>query len=162
MCQIVQKNGQNKNAYNSCCNDALQLTFRNRSVWPIRSCEANLSRMDTESHYSLLRDKLDALGFHQPLPIGSLAIVSALLNDLVLTTKHFKDAKTQINQLNKVIRWNECIDVHRLTDNVLCFRKRLPGNWASNHINVTIRNCWPNAMDCIWRWWSSATQPTHK
>lgn len=58
--------------------------------------------MDTESHYSLLRDKLDALGFHQPLPIGSLAIVSALLNDLVLTTKNFKDAKTQINQLTKV------------------------------------------------------------
>lgn len=59
--------------------------------------------MDTESHYSLLREKLDALGFHQPLPIGSLTIVSALLNDLVLTTKNFKNAKTQIEQLNKVI-----------------------------------------------------------
>lgn len=58
--------------------------------------------MDIESHYSLLRDKLDALGFHQPLPIGSLTIVSALLNDLVLTTKNFKDAKSQINQLKKV------------------------------------------------------------
>lgn len=58
--------------------------------------------MDIDARHSLLRAKLNNLGFTQPLPIGSLAIVSALLDDLVLTNKQLKDAKKTIATLEKV------------------------------------------------------------
>lgn len=58
--------------------------------------------MDIDARHSLLREKLNNLGFTQPLPIGSLAIVSALLDDLILTNKHLKDAKKTIATLEKV------------------------------------------------------------
>lgn len=55
-----------------------------------------------EQRYSLLRSKLTNLGFTQPLPLGSIAIVSALLDDLILTDKNLKDAKKKICELEKV------------------------------------------------------------
>lgn len=58
--------------------------------------------MDIDARFSLLREKLNGLGFTQPLPIGSLAIVSALLDDLILTNKNLKDAKNKISKLEKV------------------------------------------------------------
>lgn len=61
--------------------------------------------MDVDARYSLLRDKLDTLGFTQPLPIGSLAIVAAILDDLILTTNSLKHAKKEVSQLREVNRF---------------------------------------------------------
>lgn len=58
--------------------------------------------MDIDARHTLLREKLNSLGFTQPLPFGSLAIVSALLDDLILTNENLKDAKKSIAELNKV------------------------------------------------------------
>lgn len=60
------------------------------------------SMMDIDARHSLLRDKLNNYGFTQPLPIGSIAIVSALLDDLILTNKNLKDAKKTIAELQRV------------------------------------------------------------
>lgn len=59
--------------------------------------------MDVDARYSVLREKLDTLGFTQPLPIGSLAVVTAILDDLILTTNSLKHAKREIIQLKEVI-----------------------------------------------------------
>lgn len=58
--------------------------------------------MNIDARHKLLREKLDSLGFTQPLPIGSLAIVSALLDDLVLGTKKLKEAKQTNASLEQV------------------------------------------------------------
>lgn len=58
--------------------------------------------MNADNRYSLLRNKLDTLGFTQPLPIGALSIVSAILDDLVLTTNSLKRAKDEVAQLQEV------------------------------------------------------------
>lgn len=58
--------------------------------------------MDIDARHTLLREKLNSLGFTQPLPFGSLAIVSALLDDLILTNKNLKDAKKTISEFEKV------------------------------------------------------------
>lgn len=60
------------------------------------------SMMDIEARHSLLREKLNNYGFTQPLPIGSIAVVSALLDDLILTNKNLKDAKKTIDELKRV------------------------------------------------------------
>lgn len=59
--------------------------------------------MDLDARHSFLREKLDTLGFTQPLPYGSLAIVSAILDDLIVTTNNLKKSKKQILQLNEVL-----------------------------------------------------------
>lgn len=72
--------------------------------------------MDIEARHALLRSKLDKLGFNQPLPIGSFAIVTALLNDLVLTTSSLKAAKDEISRLNEVRnRYTRCLKTHILS-----------------------------------------------
>lgn len=58
--------------------------------------------MDIDARHTLLREKLNSLGFTQPLPFGSLAIVSALLDDLILTNKNLKHANKSISELEKV------------------------------------------------------------
>lgn len=58
--------------------------------------------MNIDTRHSMLRNKLETLGFTQPLPIGALAIVSAILDDLILTTNSLKRAKEEISQLNEV------------------------------------------------------------
>lgn len=58
--------------------------------------------MNLDNRYALLRNKLDNLGFSQPLPIGALSIVSAILDDLILTTNSLKRAKDEIVQLQEV------------------------------------------------------------
>lgn len=58
--------------------------------------------MDLDSRYSLVRDKLYTLGFDQPLPIGSLGLVTALLDDLVKTTSNLKATKDENKQLLEV------------------------------------------------------------
>lgn len=58
--------------------------------------------MDIEARHTFLREKLNSYGFTQPLPVGSIAIVSALLDDLILTNKHLKDAKKTNAELEKV------------------------------------------------------------
>lgn len=75
----------------------------NNRVYVTNSFIPNKSMMDINERHSLLRDKLNNLGFTQPLPFGSLAIVSALLDDLILTNKNLKDARKTISQLEKVV-----------------------------------------------------------
>lgn len=58
--------------------------------------------MDIDARYSLLREKLNNLGFTQPLPFSSTSIVSALLDDLILTNRNLKVAKKKISELEKV------------------------------------------------------------
>lgn len=72
--------------------------------------------MDIDARHSFLREKLNSLGFTQPLPFGSLAIVSALLDDLILTTKNLKDAKRTVSELEKVTSTQYC--VHTQTRNI--------------------------------------------
>lgn len=73
--------------------------------------------MDIDARHSLLREKLNSLGFTQPLPFGSLAVVSALLDDLILTNKNFKDAKKTISELEKVTLIAHC-DPRALTNEI--------------------------------------------
>lgn len=66
------------------------------------SVKSNKFKMNIDARHKLLREKLDSLGFSQPLPIGSLAIVSALLDDLVLSNKKINEAKQTIATLGQV------------------------------------------------------------
>lgn len=55
-----------------------------------------------ESRYKDLREQLYTLGFHQQLPIGSIGIVSALLEDLIKVTDSYKKSKQTVNNLLEV------------------------------------------------------------
>ncbi|XP_063697169.1 centrosomal protein of 135 kDa-like [Culicoides brevitarsis] len=48
-----------------------------------------------------LRKHLDKLGFHQPLPIGAIGLVSALVDDLIQTTESLREAKQEIAHLKQ-------------------------------------------------------------
>lgn len=50
-----------------------------------------------------LREKLYTLGFHQQLPIGSMSIVSALLEDLIKVTDSYKQSKETVKNLLEVL-----------------------------------------------------------
>lgn len=58
--------------------------------------------MNLDKRYTLLRDKLDNLGFSQPLPIGALSIVSSILDELIFTSNSLQNAKQKINALKEV------------------------------------------------------------
>lgn len=58
--------------------------------------------MDINARHTLLREKLDKLGFTQPLPIASLPIVSAILDDLILSNNKLKEFKKTITKYEKV------------------------------------------------------------
>lgn len=49
-----------------------------------------------------IRQKLDALGFCQPLPTGALGVVGAILEDLLKTTDSLKKLKNENKQLLEV------------------------------------------------------------
>ena len=59
--------------------------------------------MNFDTEYSKIREQLYKLGFDQPLPIGSLPIVTALLDDLIIQTSHLKKTKDANNKLLEVI-----------------------------------------------------------
>lgn len=63
---------------------------------------SNRSTMDLDAEYSQVREDLYKLGYHQPVPIGSLAIVKALLGDLVKTTINLKKLNEANQHLLKV------------------------------------------------------------
>lgn len=58
--------------------------------------------MDIDVEQSSLREKLIGLGFTQSLPFGSVAIVSKLLDDLILSKRDLKNARKMIIELEKV------------------------------------------------------------
>lgn len=58
--------------------------------------------MDLDSRYSLVRDQLYRLGFEQPLPIGSLPIVTALLESSVKTDAALRQCKDENKKLLEV------------------------------------------------------------
>uniref|UniRef100_A0A336K4M7 CSON010707 protein n=1 Tax=Culicoides sonorensis TaxID=179676 RepID=A0A336K4M7_CULSO len=55
--------------------------------------------MSLDERHLQLRKHLDKLGFNQPLPIGAIGLVSALVDDLIQTTESLKEAKVEIAQL---------------------------------------------------------------
>lgn len=61
--------------------------------------------MDINARHSLLREKLDELGFTQPLPIASIALVSAILDDLLLANNKLKETKRYAAKLEKVCQF---------------------------------------------------------
>lgn len=52
-----------------------------------------------EMKHNGLRKRLDILGFSQPLPLGAVPLVGALLEDLIKTTESLKAAKDQVHGL---------------------------------------------------------------
>lgn len=60
--------------------------------------------MNLDAEYKQVREDLYQMGFNQPLPIGSLALVQALLGDLVKTTNSLKRLNDENQQLLKVIQ----------------------------------------------------------
>lgn len=60
------------------------------------------SSLEVEDRHLHLRHKLDTLGFCQPLPIGAIGLVGAILDDLVQTTDSLKLAKDEIRELRDV------------------------------------------------------------
>lgn len=64
----------------------------------------NSEKMDINARHSLLREKLDKFGFTQPLPIASIALVSAILDDLLLANTKLKESKEYIARFEKVCR----------------------------------------------------------
>ncbi|CRK90380.1 CLUMA_CG003994, isoform A [Clunio marinus] len=56
--------------------------------------------MDSDVKFNYLRQKLNLLGYeYQTLPISAIGIVSAILDDLIITTEALKDSKDQISKL---------------------------------------------------------------
>uniref|UniRef100_A0A499FV14 Centrosomal protein of 135 kDa n=1 Tax=Anopheles farauti TaxID=69004 RepID=A0A499FV14_9DIPT len=57
--------------------------------------------MEIEARHSDLRNRLDGLGFGQPLPLSAIGIVSAILDDLIQTSEKLKSANQQIELLHQ-------------------------------------------------------------
>lgn len=58
--------------------------------------------MDLDTRYTITRERAYSLGFDQPLPIGSLAIVTALLDELLQSSANLKNAQASNRQLHEV------------------------------------------------------------
>jgi hypothetical protein len=56
--------------------------------------------MNAGTKYEYVRQKLDLLGYdNQTLPVSAIAIVSGILDDLIITTEGLKKSKDEIAQL---------------------------------------------------------------
>ncbi|XP_055384228.1 centrosomal protein of 135 kDa [Condylostylus longicornis] len=55
--------------------------------------------MNIDGIFNNLRQKLDVLGYTQPLPLSALSLVSSIFEDLVKTTESLRDAKKKISEL---------------------------------------------------------------
>lgn len=56
--------------------------------------------MDAGTKYDYVRQKLDLLGYeNQSLPISAIAVVSTVLDDLIVTTEALKNSKDEITKL---------------------------------------------------------------
>lgn len=72
-----------------------------------------------DARYALVRDQLYQLGFEQPMPLGSLALVSTLLEDLVKTTGNLKRFDEENQQLKKVGTGRSTVYTNMLTSNAI-------------------------------------------
>ncbi|KAJ6642911.1 Centrosomal protein of 135 kDa [Pseudolycoriella hygida] len=67
-----------------------------------------------DSRYKDVREQLYTLGFHQQLPIGSMSIVSALLEDLIKVTDRYKQSKETVqNLLEEKNAWDLGIEPYK-------------------------------------------------
>uniref|UniRef100_A0A182N2Z7 Centrosomal protein of 135 kDa n=1 Tax=Anopheles dirus TaxID=7168 RepID=A0A182N2Z7_9DIPT len=57
--------------------------------------------MEIEARHNDLRNRLDGLGFGQPLPLSAIGIVSAILDDLIQTSEKLKCSNQQIELLHQ-------------------------------------------------------------
>ena len=55
---------------------------------------------NAEKKFLLLKKRLDALHYCQPLSIDSAALVDRLLNDLIKTTEGYQNLKKQLDENN--------------------------------------------------------------
>lgn len=82
--------------------------------------------MDLDSRYQSVRDQLYQLGFEQPLPIGSLPIVTALLESSVKTDAALRQCKEQNKKLLEVsVRLSFCVKVTTQKHLILSGKSRM-------------------------------------
>lgn len=99
--------------------------------------------MDLDTRYAITRDRAYSLGFEQPLPIGSLAIVTALLDELVQTSGNLKHAQAANKQLQEVSR--RCIDILEFSHSLIIFR--------SSYTNIFLFVSRIIAKGCLGTWY---------
>lgn len=65
-----------------------------------------------DAHYNRIREQLYVLGFDQPLPLGAVALVGRMLDDLVQTTAALQRTEAANAQLMQVRAYFFLRDVH--------------------------------------------------
>lgn len=74
----------------------------------------------SEMKHNGLRKRLDVLGFTQPLPLGAVPLVGAILEDLIQTTETLKDHKDQIHKLlQEKNAWNLGVESYKCDNSKL-------------------------------------------
>lgn len=67
-----------------------------------------------------LRKRLDVLGFSQPLPLGAVPLVGAILEDLIRTTESLKQHKDQVhNFLQEKSAWELGVEAYKCDNSKL-------------------------------------------
>ena len=74
----------------------------------------------SEMKHNGLRKRLDVLGFTQPLPLGAVPLVGALLDDLIQTTESLKHHKDQVhNLLQEKNAWELGVEAYKCDNSKL-------------------------------------------
>lgn len=74
----------------------------------------------SEMKHNGLRKRLDILGFPQPLPLGAVPLVGAILEDLIKTTESLKQHKVQIhNLLQEKKAWDLGVEAYKCDNSKL-------------------------------------------
>lgn len=74
----------------------------------------------SEMKHNGLRKRLDVLGFTQPLPLGAVPLVGAILEDLIRTTETLKGHKDQVhNLLQEKKAWDLGVEAYKCDNSKL-------------------------------------------
>lgn len=74
----------------------------------------------SEMKHNGLRKRLDVLGFTQPLPLGAVPLVGAILEDLIQTTESLKHHKDQVhNLLQEKKAWDLGVEAYKCDNSKL-------------------------------------------
>lgn len=74
----------------------------------------------SEMKHNGLRKRLDVLGFTQPLPLGAVPLVGAILEDLIRTTESLKNHKDQVhNLLQEKKAWDLGVEAYKCDNSKL-------------------------------------------
>ncbi|XP_055902694.1 centrosomal protein of 135 kDa [Eupeodes corollae] len=87
--------------------------------------------MSVDCIYNNLRQKLDVLGYTQPLPLAAITLVGALFEDLVKTTESLRDSKLKIcNLLEEKSCWELDVEPYK------CDNSRLLAECNQLHLEL--------------------------